>query len=464
MRSKHDRTTPDSCQLKMEGDDVMNTRLAIKESLKKLEEYASYLRSRLTDAKSTQDVVNNSISAARTAIDENFKHIRNEIEYTLECRKKAILNTISEIERRDLDPLSHVEGKIKGELNKTVELIGKGNSSLDEDDVTLLREGKNLKNELQVLPRRFPDTPCVSQTLSVKFSESNTQSVIDAISSLGEVSMTGSLQIADLVEQPGAILVQWYDETYSDNESITDYSLVQEYMLQCCRTDNRGNDDSVFSTVYCGEESSHLVTDLEPHVSYTFRVCGRYGSEAKWGSWSIPRNGVTTLDQHEWSAEDCFNQNKLAVYQLSNRRKTATKVFPDCSKVLRSRTMSYRLDTALVFKIDETGDSSNGDGIGLTTALFDFSNAKQVLQCPGSVSLNSKGVVYVNGSPMTTRLPQLKRASVVIFEASRVSKDKLRVSITMNDKLVTFDWQVDSDSDGFYFAMGFQHSGWQVSI
>ena len=28
----------------MEGDDVMNTRLAIKESLKKLEEYASYLR------------------------------------------------------------------------------------------------------------------------------------------------------------------------------------------------------------------------------------------------------------------------------------------------------------------------------------------------------------------------------------------------------------------------------------
>lgn len=28
----------------MEDDDVMNTRLAIKESLKKLDEYASYLR------------------------------------------------------------------------------------------------------------------------------------------------------------------------------------------------------------------------------------------------------------------------------------------------------------------------------------------------------------------------------------------------------------------------------------
>ena len=104
-------------------------------------------------------------------------------------------------------------------------------------------------------------------------------------------------------------------QTYSDSESITDYSMVQEYMLQCCRTDNKGNDDSVFSTVYSGEESSHLVTDLEPHVSYTFRVCGRYGSEAKWGSWSIPRNGITTLDPH---GEELFAYRVSGIYfQLS---------------------------------------------------------------------------------------------------------------------------------------------------
>lgn len=94
------------------------------------------------------------------------------------------------------------------------------------------------------------------------------------------------------------IILLYSLQTCSDSESITDYSGVQEYMLQYCRTNNKGNSDSVFSTVYCGEESSHLVTDLEPHVSYTFRVCGRFGSEAKWGSWSIPRNGITTLDQH----------------------------------------------------------------------------------------------------------------------------------------------------------------------
>ena len=59
---------------------------------------------------------------------------------------------------------------------------------------------------------RYPDTPCISQTLSVTFSESHTQSVIDAVNSIGEISMTGSLQIAELVEHPGAILVQWFDE------------------------------------------------------------------------------------------------------------------------------------------------------------------------------------------------------------------------------------------------------------
>ena len=62
------------------------------------------------------------------------------------------------------------------------------------------------------MTHRYPDMPCISQTLSVTFSDSHTQSVIDAVKSFGEVSMTGSLQISELLEQPGAILVQWYDE------------------------------------------------------------------------------------------------------------------------------------------------------------------------------------------------------------------------------------------------------------
>lgn len=81
---------------------------------------------------------------------------------------------------------------------------------------------------------RYPDTPCISQTLSVTFSESNTHSVVDAISSLGELSMTGTLQIAELMEHPGAILVQWYDEVrlpISDTCTVASTALLPQLAL-----------------------------------------------------------------------------------------------------------------------------------------------------------------------------------------------------------------------------------------
>lgn len=52
--------------------------------------------------------------------------------------------------------------------------------------------------------------PCISQTLSVTFEESF-QQVIDCVNHIGEISMTGSLQIVGMAEQPGGILVEWDD-------------------------------------------------------------------------------------------------------------------------------------------------------------------------------------------------------------------------------------------------------------
>ena len=44
----------------------------------------------------------------------------------LDCREKAILTTVTEIERKDLDPLNNLEDKINRELDKTVKLLEKG--------------------------------------------------------------------------------------------------------------------------------------------------------------------------------------------------------------------------------------------------------------------------------------------------------------------------------------------------
>ena len=84
------------------------------------------LRSRLTDIKSTRDGVKSSIGIAHTEVEEKFKHLRNEVAQMLDCREKAILTTITEIERKDLDPLNNLEDKINRELDKTVKLLEKG--------------------------------------------------------------------------------------------------------------------------------------------------------------------------------------------------------------------------------------------------------------------------------------------------------------------------------------------------
>ena len=49
----------------------------------------------------------------------------------LEARQRGILTTIAEIERKDLDPLTTLEDRINGELDKTVECIEKGKDLLN---------------------------------------------------------------------------------------------------------------------------------------------------------------------------------------------------------------------------------------------------------------------------------------------------------------------------------------------
>ena len=60
-----------------------------------------------------------------------------------------------------------------------------------------------------ILQSSYADTPCVAQNLSVAFEDSEIDNIIDVAHRLGEVKMLGTLQIVDLVEQAGSILVQW---------------------------------------------------------------------------------------------------------------------------------------------------------------------------------------------------------------------------------------------------------------
>ena len=50
-----------------------------------------------------------------------------------------------------------------------------------------------------------------------------------------------------------------------------------------------------------------------------------------------------------WRSEDCVTESGLQLYQLSNKGRTATKVFPESSRILRSRTASYSIGETITF-------------------------------------------------------------------------------------------------------------------
>lgn len=101
---------------------------------------------------------------------------------------------------------------------------------------------------------------------------------------------------------------------------------------------------------------------------------------------------------------------------------------------------------------------------------------KSVLFLPGNV--------YIDGKEKPTKLPALTRGSVLIFDTVVLQPDKVRVTIEVNERIVTFDWTpqgtqestvsnavsvgiaaaVPQTDKNLYFAMKFCHKDWKISV
>lgn len=78
------------------------------------------------------------------------------------------------------------------------------------------------------------------------------------------------------------------------------------------------------------------------------------------------------------------------------------------------------------------------------------------------------------------KLPEIKKGSVVSFQAEELSNGKVRVSIQTEDKEVTFDWKVLNSSSSlgllsapgdasnshiaFYFGIKFSQEDWKIAV
>lgn len=131
----------------------------------------------------------------------------------------------------------------------------------------------------------------------------------DWVSRHGAVSSHPPVQIEELQERPGSILVRWCKVGGAQGENsscrekqkckremcarqVDEDFTAAEYRLQYRRSGSRG---SQYEDACVGRDCEFLVLHLDPHTDYLFRVCARGEGRTEWSAWSTPQTGFTTL-------------------------------------------------------------------------------------------------------------------------------------------------------------------------
>ena len=91
--------------------------------------------------------------------------------------------------------------------------------------------------------------------------------------------------------------------------------------------------------------------------------------------------------------------------------------------------------------------------------------------------------MFLDGQEKLTKLPALKRGSLVTFETEVLASGKVRVTVEVDEKIVTFDWSLEKsktspegllsaismsegqgDKINLFFAMKFIAEGWRIGV
>uniref|UniRef100_F7E2C7 Cytokine receptor-like factor 3 n=1 Tax=Equus caballus TaxID=9796 RepID=F7E2C7_HORSE len=308
---------------------------------------------------------------------------------------------------------------------------------------------KALHIQLDSLPEvpLLVDVPC----LSAQLDDSILNIVKDHIFKHGTVASRPPVQIEELIEKPGGIIVRWC--------KVDDDFTAQDYRLQFRKcTSNH------FEDVYVGSETEFIVLHIDPNVDYQFRVCARGDGRQEWSPWSVPQIGHSTLVPHEWTAG-------FEGYSLSSRRNIALRNDSESSGVLYSSAPTYFCGQTLTFRVETVGQPDRRDSIGVCA---ERQNGYDSLQRDQAVCISTNGAVFVNGKEMTNQLPAVTSGSTVTFDIEAVTLGstnnneggnfKLRVTISSNNREVVFDWLLDQSCGSLYFGCSFFYPGWKVLV
>ncbi|XP_058510211.1 cytokine receptor-like factor 3 [Solea solea] len=431
-----------------------------KESIEAAQNYRSELQQRLHGLNQARKQVRGSSGQAREALRRHFAELQVAATRLLTERLDALLAEVDSIEADSVKPLDDCQSLIEHGVGQADELLREGEAALrcglgEKEDKLGSFTKKAIHIQLDSLPEvpALVDVPCVSAQLD----DSLLVLLRDRAFRHGCVSSHPPVQIDELQERPGSILVRWckVDEDFT----------AADYWLQHRRS---GSGGSQYEDSYIGRDCEFLVLHVDPHTDYLFRVCARGEGRTEWSPWSVPQTGYTTLASHEW----CLGTEG---YVLSSRRNIALRNESSQTRcqVLYSNAATYFCGQTLTFKISAAGQVDRRDSLGVCVGN---EKGAESLQRDQAVCISTKGAVFVNGKEMTNQLPAITMGSAVTFDMEVVSlfpvgnnvsdgcSFKLRVTIGSGNREVVFDWLVEQAVDGLFFGCSFVHSGWKVLV
>ncbi|XP_018617526.1 cytokine receptor-like factor 3 [Scleropages formosus] len=427
-----------------------------KENIEAAQNYRAELQQRLHGLNQARKQVRGSATQTREALRRHFQDLEAGVLRLLNERLGALLDEVDAIEQDSVRPLDDCQKLIEHGVSTADELLREGEAAIrcnigEKDDKLGSFTKKALQIQLDSLPEvpALVDVPC----LSAQLDDSLLPSVSERIARHGSIASHPPVQIEELVERPGGVLVRWckVDEDFT----------VQDYRLQF-----RRSNASQYEDAYIGKDSEFLVLHLDPHTDHLFRVCARGDGRSEWSPWSVPQTGYTTLAPHEW----CPGSDG---YILSSRRNMAMRNDSSTCGVLYSSAPTYFCGQTLTFKILAAGQVDKRDSLGV---CVEYTSSAESLQKEKAVCISTNGAVFVNGKEMTNQLPAISVGSAVTFDMEVVSmfpvtnnindagNFKLRVTIGSGNREVVFDWLLDQAVDCLFFGCSFVHPGWKVLV
>lgn len=432
-------------------DEMDGLLLEAKESMEAARNYKTELKHRLQGLTQARRQIKESAAQTRDTLRQHFLDMKNAVSKMLDDRLVTLLQQVDIIEHDNIKPLDDCQKLLEQGVSTADGLLREGEvavSSNSEYHENLCNfTNKALHIQLDSLPEvpSLVDVPCLSAQLDDDF----LSIARDHIFKHGTVASRPPVQIEELIERPGGILVRWC--------KVDDDFVPQDYRLQY-----RKSTSGHFEDAYVGSECEFIVLHIDPSVDYQFRVCARGEGRQEWSPWSVPQLGHTSLIPHEWSPG-------LDGYSLSSRRNIALRNDSPHNGVLYSKAATYHPGQTLTFRVEASGAPDRRDSIGVCVGKMDGLDS---LQRERAVCISSSGAVYVNGKEMTNQLPPVSPGSSITFDMVLVSLGannegpnvKHRMTIGSGNREVVFDWLLEQPSETLYFGCSFFHSGWKVLV